>query len=87
MRVQLLAISDYDERIRLYFDDEVKTLEIPSPWLRHRPRGIPHPALARTVAYRGRSSPMRRDTSGSSCTSTTASLAANRAAPRLSRAD
>ena len=35
--IQLLAMSDYDERIRLYFDDEVKTLEIPSPWLRHLP--------------------------------------------------
>ena len=35
--IQLLAASDYDERIRLYFDDEVKTLEIPSPWLRQSP--------------------------------------------------
>ena len=35
--IQLLAMSDYDERIRLYFDDEVKTLEIPSPWLRQSP--------------------------------------------------
>ena len=35
--IQLLAMSDYDERIRLYFDDEVKTLDIPSPWLRQSP--------------------------------------------------
>jgi predicted dehydrogenase len=35
--IQLLAMSDYEERIRLYFDDEVKTLEIPSPWLRQAP--------------------------------------------------
>lgn len=35
--IQLLGMSDFDERIALYFDDEVKTLTIPSPWLRQAP--------------------------------------------------
>jgi predicted dehydrogenase len=35
--IQLTALSEYDERIGLYFEDSVRTLRIPSPWLRQAP--------------------------------------------------
>jgi predicted dehydrogenase len=35
--IQLTALSEYDERIGLYFDDAIHTLHIPSPWLRQAP--------------------------------------------------
>ena len=35
--IQLIALHEYDERITLYFDDSVRTLSIPSPWLRQAP--------------------------------------------------
>ena len=35
--IQLVALHEYDERITLYFDDSVRTLSIPSPWLRQAP--------------------------------------------------
>ena len=35
--IQLIALHEYDEKISLYFDDAVHTLQIPSPWLRQAP--------------------------------------------------
>jgi predicted dehydrogenase len=35
--VQLLSLSEYDERIRLFFRDSVRSLVFPSPWLKHSP--------------------------------------------------
>jgi hypothetical protein len=35
--IQLLDLHEYEESIRLYFADSVRTLAIPSPWLRQAP--------------------------------------------------
>jgi predicted dehydrogenase len=35
--VQLLQISEYRERIALYFEDSVRSLDFPSPWLKQSP--------------------------------------------------
>ncbi len=35
--IQLTELHEYDERISLYFEDAVRTLQIPSPWLRQAP--------------------------------------------------
>ena len=35
--IQLLDMHEYEESIRLYFADAVRTLAIPSPWLRQSP--------------------------------------------------
>jgi predicted dehydrogenase len=35
--IQLVDMPEYDERIGLYFSDSVRTLAIPSPWLRQAP--------------------------------------------------
>jgi len=35
--IQLLDMHEYEESIRLYFADSVRTLAIPSPWLRQAP--------------------------------------------------
>ena len=35
--IQLLDVHEYEESIRLYFADSVRTLAIPSPWLRQAP--------------------------------------------------
>jgi len=35
--IQLLDLHEYEESIRLYFADAVRTLAIPSPWLRQAP--------------------------------------------------
>ena len=35
--IQLTELAEYDERIGLYFADGVRTLAIPSPWLRQAP--------------------------------------------------
>jgi len=35
--IQLLDMHEYEESIRLYFADSVRTLAIPSPWLRQSP--------------------------------------------------
>jgi predicted dehydrogenase len=35
--IQLMEMHEYDESIRLYFRDSVRTLAIPSPWLRQSP--------------------------------------------------
>jgi hypothetical protein len=35
--IQLLRMHEYEEAIRLYFEDSVRSLAIPSPWLRQAP--------------------------------------------------
>jgi predicted dehydrogenase len=35
--IQLTQLHEYEERISLYFSDAVRTLQIPSPWLRQAP--------------------------------------------------
>jgi predicted dehydrogenase len=35
--IQLLHLQEYQETIKLYFEDSIRSLEIPSPWLRQAP--------------------------------------------------
>ena len=35
--IQLLRLHEYEETIRLYFEDSIRSLAIPSPWLRQAP--------------------------------------------------
>jgi len=35
--IQLLATHEYDERVTFFFDESVRSLHFPSPWLKQRP--------------------------------------------------